>query len=199
MEREDYHQSNILLQWINMDDDWKTSFWYQPNFFLKTLDFIWHPQYVLGLNLNISVEFRKFPKKFRTFLTILQRFLEEWRQISLQCSLFNNLRFNSVLDHSTSTLSLVQKCTKENKKFVELFKRIQKWGTKKNLMTQSLSSYGYPVYLLFYFRLYQISYRLLKPCEFMACVVITPVRHLGSESLKASYLSTTVITYGQTF
>lgn len=62
----------------------------------------------------------------------------------------------------------------------------------KNLMTQSLSSYEYPVYLLFYFR-------LLKPCEFMACVVITPVRHLGSESLKASYLSTTVITYGQTF
>ena len=104
-----------------------------------------------------------------------------------------------MLDHSTSTLSLVQKCTKENKKFVELFKRIQKWGTKKNLMTQSLSSYGYPVNLLFYFRLYQISYRLLKPCEFMACVVITPVRDLGSESLKASYLSTTVITYGQTF
>lgn len=69
----------------------------------------------------------------------------------------------------------------------------------KNFMTQSLSSYGYPVYLLFYFRLYQIGYRLLKPCEFMACVVITPVRHLGSESLKASYLSTTVITYGQTF
>lgn len=132
MEREDNHQSNILLQWINMNDDWKTSFWYLPNFFLKTLDFIWHPQYVLGLNLNISVEFRKFPKKFRTFLTILQRFLEDWRQISLQCSLFNNLRFNSMLDHSTSTLSRVQKCTKENKKFVELFKRIQKWGTKNS-------------------------------------------------------------------
>ena len=69
----------------------------------------------------------------------------------------------------------------------------------KNFMTQGLSSYRYPVYLLFFFRLYQISYRLLKPCEFMACVVITPVKHLGSESLKASYLSTTVITYGQTF